>query len=231
MLGLQPDQHIWLVLFDKDPILERLWNESSVLLHEIADAQYDAVVAPSYSIWLPRPRTELLYNLKRSLIVFHALQQLHVPAIPRVAWVIEHDARRGARWATNPLLNVVAVDLMTFRTSADWRRQMDGLALFDRLTGENLRYLINGPSTLDRVADVYCSVSAGRVCITNATLAPPGQDDDEAMHPGQLEIPLSGRYAVGREMAARCRRERAMLLHARRIARRRPVGRRSVRAA
>jgi hypothetical protein len=216
-IGLTPQQQLILLLFDSDPVLERLWNEAVQLLPEIATAQYDAVVAPSYSIWLPRPRTEFLYNVKRSLIVFQALQQLNVSTVPRVAWVIEHDVRRWAQWASNPAIDVVALDLMSFRAVGDWRQQIDGLAMFDRLTNRRLRYLINGPTTVERCADVYSTVAPGRVSITNATLAAPFRDTDE---PGQqLAMALDGSYGGGREIAARCASQRARLSTARRLVR------------
>jgi hypothetical protein len=118
-VGLEGTQQLVLLLFDRDPILERLWDEAKDLLPEIADAAFDAVVAPSFSIWTPRPRTEFLYQAKRSLIVFHALQRMNVPAIPRVAWLIEHDVQRWAEWASEEAVRTVALDLMTFRQSGE----------------------------------------------------------------------------------------------------------------
>jgi hypothetical protein len=228
-VGLRPAQKLVLLLFDSDPILERIWEDARHLLPEIAGAGYEAVVAPSYSIWLPRPRTEFLYNVKRSLVVFQALQQMNVPAIPRVAWVVEHDVRRFAKWASDPALTLVALDLMTFRTDADWRRQIEGLELFDRLTGRRLRYLVNGPTTIDRFADLYCCVPARRVSITNATLAAPAPGTDDGSDAEQLLIPTPDSYAAGREMRGRCRRQREMLFQARQIARgRRAAARRPV---
>jgi Domain of unknown function (DUF4417) len=220
-IGLTPQQQLVLLLFDSDPVLERLWDEAVHLLPEIAGAEYDAVVAPSYSIWLPRPRTEFLYNVKRSLIVFQALQQMNVPVVPRIAWVIEHDVRRWAEWVSGTVLEVVALDLMTFRARDDWRRQVEGLALFDRLTHRRLRYLINGPTTVDRCADVYAAVAPRRVSITNATLAAPFSDPDETQ-PAQLRMALNGDYAAGRKMAARCASQRSTLTLARRLSRTRP---------
>ena len=231
-VGLSADQQLVLLLFDRDPILERLWEQSTRLLPEIAEAEYDAVVAPSYSIWLPRPRTEFLYNVKRSIVIFRALQQMKVPVIPRMAWVIEHDVRRFAEWAADPALEIVSLDLMTFRSDSDWRRQLDGLALFDRLTGRRLRYLVNGPTTVERYADLYNSVPPRRLSITNATMAAPfsANEQDEQEH-AQLAIPMSGRYGAGREIAARCKRQRATLAQARNLVQTRRTARRQIRPA
>jgi hypothetical protein len=48
------------------------------------------------------------------------------------------------------------------------REQLELLSTFDRLTGSRLAYLVNGPSNLDRVLDLYATVSVDRVHITNS---------------------------------------------------------------
>jgi hypothetical protein len=174
LVGLRPAQKLVLLLFGKDRVLERLWNDSLALLPEIATAGFDLVVAPSYSTWTPRPRTEHLYNLKRSLFFFQALQQLGASAVPRLAWVTEHDVRRWAVWLlANPAVERVGLDWTTYRTDSDWRAQIEGLGLLDRLTGRRLRYLINGPTTSKRYADIFVKIEPSRACLTSSTLAPP----------------------------------------------------------
>jgi hypothetical protein len=75
-LSLLDFQALVLLLFDTDEILERLWNEAGALFPQIAEARFDLVVAPSYSKWSPRPRTEFLIAAKRSLEAFAILQKL-----------------------------------------------------------------------------------------------------------------------------------------------------------
>lgn len=174
LVGLRSAQKLVLLLFGQDRVLERLWNDGPALLREIATAGFDLLVAPSFSTWTPRPRTEHLYNLKRSLVCFQALQQLGTPAVPRLAWVTEYDVRRWAAWLlANPAVERVGLDWTTYRSDSDWRAQIEGLGLLDRLTGRRLRYLINGPTTNSRYADIFVKVVPPRVCLTSSTLAPP----------------------------------------------------------
>lgn len=211
-VGLDSGQQLVVMLFDKDEILERLWSEGARLVPELAAAGYDLVVSPSYSTWSPRPRTEFLYNVKRSLVMFSALQMLGAPAVPRVAWSIEPDVRRFAKWLEqNPAVELVALDWSTYRAEEDWRRQLDGFALFDRLTRRHLVYLINGPSTVERCGDVYAIVPERRVSITNATIGPPGDQ------PRQLT--LTPRERTGPTFRARCGAQREVLGRAVRLAR------------
>jgi hypothetical protein len=202
-IGLRPDQKLVLLLFDTDEVLERLWREGSRLFPQIAAAGYDLVVCPSYSAWLPRPRPDHLYSAKRSLVAFAVLQRLGVPALPRVVWVIEHDVRRAATWVQgNPVVEAIALDLQTYaKNPREFAEQLEGLKLFDRLTGRHLRYLINGPTAERPVADVFAVVPDRRVCITNATSAAPF-DEPGTGHPAQLT--LQGRDRCGATFSPRC---------------------------
>jgi Domain of unknown function (DUF4417) len=212
-IGLRPTRKLVLLLFGQDCVLERLWNDSPALLPQIAMAGYDLVVAPSYSTWTPRPRTEHLYNLKRSLIFYRALQRLGVPAAPRLAWVTEQDIRRYAAWVlANPAVELVGLDWMTYRADSDWQGQMEGLGLLDRLTGRRLRYLINGPTTTSRYADIFTRVGLQRVCLTSSTLAPPPPEGDH-----QLSLGAGGRSATTFER--RCAVQRSLIAEGEWIAR------------
>lgn len=219
-LHLKRAQKVVLILFDRDELLEKIWDEADILLPDLADAGFDLVVCPSYSIYDPRPRLEHLYNFKRALEIFAACQQLLIPALPRAAWFIDFDVRRLARWLNlNEVVEWLAVDLQTQRLQADWARALAGLELLDQLTSKRLSYLINGPTSLSHCADIYGAVSPRRVSITNATLASP---IEPAV--GQLELPVRGWKAARYEFVRRCSLRRELLAAAAELA----VGRKRV---
>jgi hypothetical protein len=169
-LGLDSGQRLILVLFDDDRLLEQLWARSGKGIWQIAEARYDLVVSPSFSTYIPRPRTAFLINVRRSMLYFKALQDLGIPAIPRVAWHINRDVDRCAEWAmNNPCVHTVALDWSTERFAKGWRDQLRGLARFDRLTHRRLAYLINGVTVPHRCDALYATVPPGRIHITNAT--------------------------------------------------------------
>lgn len=116
-LGLSEVQKIAVLLFDKDPLLERIYNDPR-LVKELALAGYDLITAASFSIWEPRPRLHQLHNLIRSLELFVALQQEGANAVPRLDWVIPHDVRRSVDWLIeNPSIEMISIDAMTSRSS------------------------------------------------------------------------------------------------------------------
>jgi hypothetical protein len=171
LVGLSDAQQVGLVLFGGDKRLEMLWAWRLVHVPRIAAAGYAPCVPPSYSNYLDRPRTEFLVNAKRSLAYFALLQTHGVPTMPRVAWIIEHDARRFATWVNaNPAVEWVALDVACTSVPG-WRREMRLLALFDRLTNRRLRYLIHGPAVRRRCVDLYRLIGPDRVHLTNTRAA------------------------------------------------------------
>jgi hypothetical protein len=44
-----------LILFDEDEILERIWGLGMRLVEQLAEARYEAIVAPSFSTYTPPP--------------------------------------------------------------------------------------------------------------------------------------------------------------------------------
>lgn len=169
-LGLASGVRLYLLMFDRDKLLEQIWTRGLDLLKQIARSGYAAVISPSFSTYTPRPATEFMINSKRSLRYFVALQKHGVHAIPRVAWITSKDAIRFGIWIQeNPLIEAVAIDLSTYRRAEDWREQIEGLELFDRLTDEKLTYLVNGVTTEQRCLDLFALLGVDRVRITNAT--------------------------------------------------------------
>lgn len=204
-LELSPNQHLVALLFDKDELIERPYQDPR-LLAQLANAGYDLIVSPSYSIWEPRARLHQLYNLTRSLAVCIALQQLGAPAIPRLDWVIDHDVKRWARWLdANPSVELVAIDAMTSRSNG-WEQLLSGLVLLEKLTGRRLRYLINGPSVAWRWEQLHSIIPAGRLTLTDARLWSAKPTAEE-----RLEFPGPYADAFGPRFRKRVQQRRSAL--------------------
>jgi hypothetical protein len=171
-LDLEPEQKLVLILFCRDELLEQLWGRPE-LLEQIAEGSYDLVVCPSYSLYLGRPRPNHLDNLKRSLLIFEELDRLGVRAVPRVAFVVERDVVRAAKWIEACAVVQVAADLMTYRDDPSWQEQVELLDRLDHLTGRRLHYVVNGPGVFRRVRYLYERIDEERLTLTEATLASP----------------------------------------------------------
>lgn len=169
-IGLEPWQQLILVPFDRDEILEDMWGRGGLLIWQLAEAGYDLVVAPSFSTYTPRPRTEFMINTRRSMLYFRALQDAGAPAIARVAWQVSADARRFAAWAiANRAVELVAIDWSTYRGAREWREQLEGLAIFEARTEGAITYFVSGVTTERRCDELFSVVPPERVRVTNAT--------------------------------------------------------------
>lgn len=170
LLGLEPKVRLVLILFDEDEILERIWGQGMRLVEQLAEAGYEAIVAPSFSTYTPRPHTEFMINSKRSLLYFRLLQAAGAHAIPRLAWIVSGNARDLGKWArAHSAVETFALDLSTYRGPEDWRNQLEGLQIFDTITGGRATYLINGPTVEPRYEQLFEVIEPGRLAITNAT--------------------------------------------------------------
>lgn len=170
-LGLDTSTKLVLLLFSPDQVLEQLAANWDQRLGEIASGGWQLVLPPSFSLWEPQRRPDNLLSLRRSMLTFAALQNRGVETIPRVGWVEPIDMERLARWVNqNPFVETVTLDLQTYAPSS-FARSVALLAAFDALTGERLRYLVNGVKTYRRIAELYLATAPDRVTITEATMA------------------------------------------------------------
>jgi hypothetical protein len=172
-LGLSASQHIAVIFFVRDKLLEACWPKRSALAHALAEAGFDLVIAPSYSTYTPRSRTDHLIELRRSMLFYEALQNAGLTAIPRLGWVVPFDVERFARWSNSQgALTHVAVDMQTIRHGPHWQGELELLRAFDRQTGRRLHYLINGPGTNTRLR-ALARVLGTRATITHARMLGP----------------------------------------------------------
>lgn len=165
--GLHEEQTLILLPFAEDERLEALWDAERI--KQIAAAGFDLVVAPSYSPWDPRPRTQHLVSLKRSLTFFGELQARGAPAIACLGWATDRDLQRMAAWVNaNENVRAIAVDWQTYDRDLSFAQRLAGLLEFDQLTGNRLRYLVNGIARAQRYEAVFRSLGAERATVTNA---------------------------------------------------------------
>jgi hypothetical protein len=212
-LGLSATQLLVVLLFDEDEVIERLYDDPH-RVRALAAAGYDMVVSASFSVWNPRPRLHTLRNLWRSIDLCIALQEMGVPAIPRLDWQTEYDVERWIEWIEmNPNIRMVGVDAMTCATNG-WNEILEGMALLDESTSKRLRFLVNGPSVESRWAELFSIVEPERLTLTEAgpIAAPPTQQEKlkfgtvyaKAFGPRYKARILKQRAAVA-ESAARAR--------------------------
>lgn len=115
-----------------------------------------------------------------------------------------NDAIRFGLWVQeNPLIDAVALDLSTYRRTEDWREQMEGLELFDRLTEERLTYLLNGLTVERRCLEVFSLLGVERTRITNETTQARIEPRHLRSTGNQVGITFAARLEVRRSVVER----------------------------
>jgi hypothetical protein len=169
--SLSAETQVVLLLFDHDELLERLADRWEQSVAEIAAGGYALVLPPSFSLWERGRRPDNLLSLRRSKLALARLQDAGVNAIARVGWVEMRDVERLAEWVlANPAVETVALDLMTYKEKS-FDHAVSLLSQFDRLTGERLRYIINGVLAASKIVALYLAVAPDRITVTEATVA------------------------------------------------------------
>jgi hypothetical protein len=119
-LGLKPSQLAVLAGYGEDPLVEAFWTRRHQLTAQIAEQQWDLVLACNYSIYGNWPRTEHLINMRRSLLLAHEMTRAGITAVPNLYWYRLEDLRRLAGWAAEADPPAVAVNAQTFRDGVAW---------------------------------------------------------------------------------------------------------------
>ena len=151
--GIPVSSQVLLVNFAKDAILESMWTAQYDVVASIAASRLDAVIAPNYSVFWTEPRMEQLINMKRSLINFAQLRTQKVPAIPHIYWRREKDLERWAEWIhANPSVDVISVNLQTFKSSDEWDFALQGLKWLVAALPPNTLFLLAGKTKAEWIA-------------------------------------------------------------------------------
>ena len=144
---LDPDIHIVLVMAGKDAAMSSLGNARSELIASIADAGYDLVLAPLFSVWDGHSpfhnRTQIVYSDRFA----SDLAAADIPTIPGAAWYPGTDMRDLAEAVNaNPSIRVMWLDWQTIPCGQAWERALHEFDQFAAMV-PGVRFIINGVAT------------------------------------------------------------------------------------
>jgi len=152
VLGLQKDQQAILAGYGEDPLVEAFWTGRRQLTGQIAEQQWDLVLACNYSVYGNWPRTEHLMNMRRSLLLAREFADAGIPAVPNLYWFRLEDLRRLAEWTVTVDPPAVAVNAQTVRDHAAWDSWLlPGLSWLAENLPSRTPVIITGLSRADRI--------------------------------------------------------------------------------
>jgi len=97
-LGVAGDTKLLVYLNAPDPHLERLWAAGRRISGTLRDIGATLIGAPSFSMFLDRPRMDQIYNLRRMLTIWSELVDEGLTPFPTLYACSEADLQRWAAW-------------------------------------------------------------------------------------------------------------------------------------
>ncbi len=82
VVGKQNDYHQWVMFYEDDPEIERMWNNPKRYIEILK--KYDGVIAPDFSVYYNMPLAMQIWNIYRSRAIAAWLQRNGVRVIPNI---------------------------------------------------------------------------------------------------------------------------------------------------
>lgn len=165
-MGLPEGTPTVFVGYGTDPVVENWWSRRlrDRLVARTAQVGFELVLAPNYSLYGNWPRTFHLLNYRRNLLVAQEFSNAGQLVAPNLYWFRLEDLERYKRWAEDTEPKVVAVNLQTFRTRADWEEFMlPGLTWMSLFMPKNLHWVFVTGGNVARLRTVVDLFGADRV--------------------------------------------------------------------
>ncbi len=144
--------------YGRDYLLEEVWarRKSAHLLDKLREARFDLIVAPNFSVYLDQPRMTHLIRIRMSHVFYRDMMQAGLPVIPHIYFGASEDIQRWAGWfAANPQVTVAACNLQTATDDSFFSYMLDGLCEIAKQAGRPVHYVLSGPSSDERLAQVF----------------------------------------------------------------------------
>jgi hypothetical protein len=167
-MGLPAGTPTVFVGYGTDPVVEKWWSQRlrDKLVARTAQIGFEIILAPNYSLYGNWPRTFHLLNYRRNLLVAQEFSDAGQLVAPNLYWFRVEDLERYRRWAEDTQPKVVAVNLQTFRTKADWEDFMlPGLTWMSLMMPKNIHWVFVTGGNVARLQTIVKLFGAERITL------------------------------------------------------------------
>lgn len=169
-LRLPADARLCLSCSCDDDRIEKLWERSEELgtWEALAKLRFEFVTGMTFSVWEQNPRFTQRYNIERNFASIDFFGHLGVPTVPILFCPRKADHLQAVRWLQDrPAVETVAGLAQFHRTFEDFGRFIDSFLYIRDAVGRDLRFLVIGAATLQKVDEVYRRYSRDVTIMTN----------------------------------------------------------------
>src|SRR5262249_13563310 len=169
---LAPDTRLALQFYVPDRVLEGVWLHRHSVIAQLAQLDFDLVLAPNVSVWRSDSRFAQLAAIRIAFLLYHELREAGVPAIPDVGFSrFEPDGRLWAEGGDGqPDLRAVSVDCGGRKIHAErraHRETVEDIALLNRATRPDVAFVLGGVHAPERLADYRRAAPERRLSVCN----------------------------------------------------------------
>lgn len=149
-----------------DRALEGIWRSRGHLLEELRRLGADLVLTPNFSVWRDAARFEQLVQQRRANLLYQAMAESGLPAVPDVGWSLwDPDGRRWAQWINcQTQLGAISIYCGGLKIHAERRAHLESVEDLARLHREvrpEVAFILGGVHSPGRLRD-YRTAAPGR---------------------------------------------------------------------
>ena len=153
--GIDARANVLVYLNAPDPELEGLYAMGNALAPALQTLGVQVVGAPTYSVYIHRPRVDQIFNLQRMFTVLSELSEQGLPVIPTVFYAREADVVAWRDWLlANPNVWLIGV-VVQRQEEAFYQDQITQITRIQRdleQTGRSLHVLLYGVGSPHRAS-------------------------------------------------------------------------------
>lgn len=173
--GISDDTNILVYLNAPDPELEGLYAMGDALAPALSRLRVQAIGAPTYSVYIHRPRVDQIFNLQRMFTVLSELSEHRLPVIPTVFYAREADVLAWRDWLlSNSSVWLIGV-VVQRQEETFFQDQITQVTRIQRAlerTGRGLHVLLYGVGSPERVMTAHQLGLRRFACVSsNAAMA------------------------------------------------------------
>lgn len=160
-----------LEFYVKDRTLEGFWDKRHEIYPVIKNIDFQAVIAPNFSVYDDSSRIDHLCNIKRSSIVYNEMIREGINAVPDISWYNATDLERWIMAINRYNIKLIAFSFqvvgVNLKASTLWKQYLTGFRYLCKRISKDVRIIIAGIVSEKRVKEVVNALAGQRIHILN----------------------------------------------------------------